>query len=162
MVLLFGQKNQRNYLWISALKFFVPSLGASRKLFGASCRLPCLWYYILSPQEAQRASRKPPRKLQKKSGQKFRNNFVGILEELLTPKGHFEINWPLEKSAIAHPMFFRKQRIALISPNIWIFTGTAGNIILLAHLNSSSFHRPWFFFSIFLYLFSFNYFVIRL
>ena len=22
--------------------------------------------------------------------------FVGILEEVLTPKGHFEINWPLE------------------------------------------------------------------
>ena len=36
-----------------------------------------------------------PRKLQKKSGQKSRNNFVGFLEEVLTPKGHFEINWPL-------------------------------------------------------------------
>ena len=39
--------------------FFSTFLGASWKLFGASCRLPCLWYYILSPQEAQIASRKP-------------------------------------------------------------------------------------------------------
>ena len=44
---------------------FLPSnfctfLKASWKLFGASCRLPCLWYYIPSPQKAQKASRKPP------------------------------------------------------------------------------------------------------
>jgi hypothetical protein len=30
--------------------------------------------------------------VQKISGQKSRNNFVGFLEEVLTPKGHFEIN----------------------------------------------------------------------
>ena len=41
-------------------EIFWTLLGASWKLFGASCRLPCLWYYILSPQEAQKASRKPP------------------------------------------------------------------------------------------------------
>ena len=41
-------------------EIFCTFLGASWKLFGASCRLPCLWYYILSPQEAQRASMKPP------------------------------------------------------------------------------------------------------
>jgi hypothetical protein len=33
-----------------------------------------------------------PRKLQKNSGQKSGKNFVGFLEEVLTPKGHFEIN----------------------------------------------------------------------
>ena len=71
-------KNQCNYFWISVLNFFCSFLGASWKLFGASCRLPCLWYYILSAQEAQKAFRKPPGK---KSGQKSRNNFVGILSK---------------------------------------------------------------------------------
>ena len=28
-------------------------------------------------------------------GQKFSNFFVGILVQTMTPKGHFEINWPL-------------------------------------------------------------------
>ena len=36
-----------------------------------------------------------PRKLQKNSGQKSRNNFVGIFVQTVKPKGHFEINWPL-------------------------------------------------------------------
>ena len=36
-----------------------------------------------------------PRKLQKNSGQKPRNNFVGIFVQMMKPKGHFEINWPL-------------------------------------------------------------------
>ena len=76
-------------------EIFCTFLGASWKLFGASCKLPCLWYYIPSPQEAQRASMKPPRKLQKNSGQKSRNNFVGIFVQTMKPKGHFEINWPL-------------------------------------------------------------------
>ena len=35
-------------------------LGASWMLFEASCRLPYSWYYLLSPQEAEKASRKPP------------------------------------------------------------------------------------------------------
>ena len=74
-------KFQRNYFWISALNFFYNFLGASCKLFGASCRLPCLWNYILSPQEAQKASRKPPGSYKKNSGQKSRNNFVGILSK---------------------------------------------------------------------------------
>ena len=37
------------------------------------------------------------RKLQKISGQKSRNNFVGILDETDFLLGHFEINWPLHK-----------------------------------------------------------------
>ena len=76
-------------------EIFCTFLGASWKLFGASCRLPCLWYYILSPQEAQRASMKPPGSYKKNSGQKSRNNFVGIFVQTMKPKGHFEINWPL-------------------------------------------------------------------
>ena len=81
-------------------EIFCTFLVASWKLFGASCRLPCLWYYILSPQEAQRASMKPPRKLQKTSGQKSRNNFVGIFVQTMKPKRHFEINWPLQMIAV--------------------------------------------------------------
>jgi hypothetical protein len=42
--------------------------------------------------ESSKSFQEAPRKLQKKSGQKSRNNFVGFLEEVLTPKGHFEIN----------------------------------------------------------------------
>ena len=76
-------------------EIFCIFLGASWKLFGASCRLPCLWYYILSPQEAQRASMKPPGSYEKNLGQKSRNNFVGIFVQTMKPKGHFEINWPL-------------------------------------------------------------------
>ena len=76
-------------------EIFCTFLGASWKLFGASCRLPCLWYYILSPQEAQRASMKPPGSYKKNSEQKSRNNFVGIFVQTMKPKGHFEINWPL-------------------------------------------------------------------
>ena len=33
-------------------EIFCTFLGASWKLVGASCRLPYLWYYIISPQEA--------------------------------------------------------------------------------------------------------------
>ena len=62
-------------------EIFCTFLGASWKLFGASCRLPCLWYYILSPQEDQRASMKPPGSYKKNSGQKSRNNFVGFLSK---------------------------------------------------------------------------------
>jgi hypothetical protein len=41
-----------------------------------------------SPKSFQEA----PRKLQKNSGQKSRNNFVGIFVQTIIPKGHFEIN----------------------------------------------------------------------
>ena len=38
-------------------EIFCTFLGASWKLFRASCRLPCLWYYIPSPQEATKKLR---------------------------------------------------------------------------------------------------------
>ena len=51
----------------------------------------CLRYlhtkFLGSPKTFQEA----PRKLQKFSGQKSRNNFVGILEETVISEGHFEI-----------------------------------------------------------------------
>ena len=49
-------------------EIFCTFLGASWKLFWASCRLPCLWCYILSPQEAQKASRKLPGSYKKFQG----------------------------------------------------------------------------------------------
>ena len=42
--------------------------GGFLEAFGASCRLPCLWYYILSAQEAQKAFRKPPGNYKKIQG----------------------------------------------------------------------------------------------
>ena len=79
---------------------FYTFLGASWKLFGAFCRLPCLWYYIISPQGSPKSFHEAPRKLQKNSGQKSRNNFVSIFVQTMKPKGHFEINWPLEMSSL--------------------------------------------------------------
>ena len=46
-----------------------------------------------SPKSFQEA----PRKLQKISGQKFRNIFVGILDKTDFSLGHSEINWPLDR-----------------------------------------------------------------
>ena len=45
-----------------------------------------------SLQEAPKSFQEAPRKVKKNSGQKSRNNFVAFLEEVLTSKGHFEIN----------------------------------------------------------------------
>ena len=49
-------------------EIFCSFLGASWNLFWASCRLPYLWYYLLSPKEAQKASRKPPESYKKFQG----------------------------------------------------------------------------------------------
>ena len=84
-------RNQRNYFWISALKFFCSFLGASWKLFG----LPGDIVSNIIHKEAYRKPQKASRKVQKNSGQKSRNNFVGFLEEVFWPRGHSEINWPL-------------------------------------------------------------------
>jgi hypothetical protein len=55
-------------------------LGASWNLFGASCVLPYLLYYLLSPQEAPKSFQEAPRKLQKNQGRNPYNIFVAILE----------------------------------------------------------------------------------
>ena len=49
-------------------EIFCNFLGASWKLFWASCLLPYSWYYLLSPKEAQKASRKPPESYTKFQG----------------------------------------------------------------------------------------------
>ena len=45
-----------------------------------------------SLQEASKSFQEAPRKVQKISLQKFRNNFVGNFVQTMKPKGHFEIN----------------------------------------------------------------------
>ena len=70
-------------------------LGASWKLFELPGDLVSNIINKEAYRKPQKASRKPqeaPRKVQKNSGQKSRNNFVGFFEEVLKPKGHFEIN----------------------------------------------------------------------
>ena len=81
----FDQNNNENIVLDFCPEIFCSCLGASWKLFGASCRLPYKSYYLPTPQEAQ------------KSYKKFqgRNIFVTILVETMTPKRHFEIKWPL-------------------------------------------------------------------
>ena len=68
----FGQKTSSKKPTKLFLDFcpeiFCSFLGASWKLLGASCRLPYVWYYLLCPQEAQKASRKPPGRYKKFQG----------------------------------------------------------------------------------------------
>ena len=71
-------------------EIFCTFLGASLKLFGASCRLPYVCYYV--PRKPIKLPGSPQKATKKNSGQKSRNNFVGFLEEVFRPKGHFEIN----------------------------------------------------------------------
>ena len=98
--------------------FFVASWG----LFGTSCRLPCLLYYIVSPQEASR-------KLQKISGQNL-SNFSVVFWSKRFFQRHFEINWPLgslEKNrysfsislwfALRHHLFVKKMMSYVILGN---------------------------------------------
>ena len=65
----FRPKYHQNYFWISAL-IFLQLPGGFLEAFWASCRLPYLCYYLLSPQEAQKASRKPAGSHKKFQGRK--------------------------------------------------------------------------------------------
>ena len=73
-------------------EFFCSFLGASWKLFG----LPGDLVFNIINKEAyrkpQKASRKPPGRFKKISGQKSRNNFVVIFVQTMKPKGRFKIN----------------------------------------------------------------------
>ena len=62
----FHPKYQRKYFWISALKFFVAFWGLPGSFLGF--QQPSLFMILLSPQEAQRASRKPPGSYKKFQG----------------------------------------------------------------------------------------------
>ena len=74
-------------------EIFCSFLGASWKLFG----LPGDLVSNTINKEYWKPKKPPgsPKKLQKISGQKSRNIFVGILDETDFSWGHFEINWPL-------------------------------------------------------------------
>ena len=104
-------------------EIFCTFLGASWKLFAASCRLPCLIMilYTKSP-GSPKSFHEAPRKLQKNSGQKSRNHFFGIFVQTMKPKGHFEINWPLVISKILQILGLQPQ----ISK---IFSITKGQLI---------------------------------
>ena len=68
-------------------EFFYSFLGASWKLFGLPGDLVFNIINKKAYRKPQKASRKP-----KISGQKSRNNFVGIFVQTIIPKGHFDIN----------------------------------------------------------------------
>jgi hypothetical protein len=59
---------------------------------GSFLGLPVGFLLLTKSPGSSKSFQEAPRKLQKKSGQKSRNNYVGFLEEVLTPKRHFEIN----------------------------------------------------------------------
>ena len=43
--------------------------------------------------------------------QKFVKSFVGILVQMITPKGHFEIKWPLNYSILIHEIRIWLQKL---------------------------------------------------
>ena len=81
-------KYQRNYFWISDLNFFVASWGLSGSFLG----FLGTWYVICIITRNHTLTGSPkklpgsPQEGSKISGQKFRNNLVGILEETIILK----------------------------------------------------------------------------
>ena len=61
-------------------------------LFGLHGDLVCKIIIKEAYMKPQKSFQEAPRKVQKISGQKFRNNFVGNFVQTMKPKGHFEIN----------------------------------------------------------------------
>ena len=102
----FDQNSNKNIVKISALEFFLASLRLPGSFFWASCRLLNLWYYLLNPQKGQKASRKPPGSYKKFQGRNLDNIFGAILVQMMTPKRHFEINWPLVLTIWDRILFF--------------------------------------------------------
>ena len=91
----FFQNTNDFFFWISVLNFFVTSLG----LPGSFLRLPRDLLSNIITKESYRkprkASRNPQGSYKNFQGRNSNNIFVGLLVETMTPKGHFEINWPL-------------------------------------------------------------------
>ena len=77
------------------LDFFYSFLGASWKLFHLPGDLVCNFINKEAYRKPQKASRKPHLSFRKFHGRNPYNILVAILIETMTPKGHFEINWPL-------------------------------------------------------------------
>ena len=70
----------------------IDSLGSFLRLFGVSFRLPYLWYYLLSSQEGQKASRNPPGSCKKFQGRNPETISLLFWDKLIF---HKDINWPL-------------------------------------------------------------------
>ena len=95
MVLSFGPKYERNIWQISALEFKEGSNHKIKALYNVfntlksphtyliiwKCLYVFCWFHHFSI-----------------LGQEFVKFFVGILVQTITPKGHFDINWPLPNS----------------------------------------------------------------
>ena len=96
LVLSFRPKNQQKYCKDFCPEIFYSSHVASWKLFGTFCRLPYKWHFLPIPQKTQKSFRQPPGSYKKFQGRNPYNIFVAILGKTMTPKRHFEINWPLE------------------------------------------------------------------
>ena len=82
------QNSNKSIVRISALKFFV----ASQRLLGD------LVSNIINKKayrKLQKASRKPQGRYTKFQGRNLYNIFIDFLVQMMTPKRHFEINWPL-------------------------------------------------------------------
>ena len=95
MVSSFWPKNLQKYYKDFCPESFQSFLGVSWKLFGTSCKLPYKWHYLLSPKKAPKSFQEAPKKLQKIQGRNLYNISVAILVRTMTPKRHFETNWPL-------------------------------------------------------------------
>ena len=107
-------KNQRNYFLDSALKFFIPSWGLPGSFLGLPVGFLIFKILLTKSPGSSKSFQEAPRKLQKNSGQNPGNNFVGFLEEVFTPKGHFEINWPLSSAQKVHEQILNRKKIAFI------------------------------------------------
>ena len=82
------QNSNENIVRISALKFFVASWGLPGDLVSNIINKEAY-------RKPQKASRKPQGSYKNFQGRNPYNIFVAFLVETMTPKRHFEINWPL-------------------------------------------------------------------
>ena len=93
----FDQNSNENIVRISALKLFVASLGFPGDLLSNIINKKAY-------RKPQTAAGKPQGIFKNVQGRIPYNISVGLLVETMTPKRHFEINWPL----------VRKERCALL------------------------------------------------
>ena len=92
----FDQNCNENIVRISALKVFISSLALPENFLGFPVA------FLINnditqkvPKKPQKTSRKPPGSYKKNQGKNTYNILVVILVEVMTPKRHFKINWPL-------------------------------------------------------------------
>ena len=99
----FNQNSNENIVRISALKFFVASWGLPGSFLGLPGDLVSNIINKEAYRKPKKASRKPQGSFKKFQGRNPYNILVAILVETMTPKRHFEINWPLRKVAALGP-----------------------------------------------------------